>query len=60
MNDKPRVTEVTIPGYVDPRDPDYSREGRFVWHNCWRCNNGNKPCVQRDPSQCEYLHARND
>jgi hypothetical protein len=24
----------------DPRDPDYSRKGVFVYHNCWRCRSG--------------------
>lgn len=45
---------------IDPRDPDHSREGMFVLHNCWRCQNGAKPCVKSDPRQCEYPHARND
>lgn len=45
----------------DPRDPDYSRTGIFVYHNCWRCDSGRKPCV--DPSgtrNCPYPHARDD
>jgi len=45
---------------VDPRDPDYSRIGMFVLHNCARCDDGKKPCVIGNPSQCEYPHARND
>ncbi len=44
----------------DPRDPDYSREGMFQTHNCWKCNDGAKPCVAGSPLQCEYPHARND
>lgn len=40
--------------------PDYSRTGIFVDHNCWRCQSGKLPCVQRSPSQCEHPHARND
>lgn len=44
----------------DPRDPDYSREGVFVYHNCWKCNDGQKPCVKGKSGGCEYLHARND
>lgn len=50
--------EATPP--VDPRDPDHSRSGIFVHHNCARCDNGTKPCVQGASHQCEYPHARND
>lgn len=32
----------------------------FRDHNCWRCDDGAKPCVQGHPRQCEYPHARND
>ncbi len=34
---------------LDPRDPDYSREGRqgrgsfFCYHNCWKCKDGALP-----------------
>ena len=45
---------------VDPRDPDHSRVGMFVLHNCARCDDGKKPCVVGNPRQCEYPHARND
>ena len=45
---------------VDPRDPDHSRAGIFVHHNCWRCQSGAKPCVGGNPARCEYPHARND
>lgn len=44
----------------DPREPDPSREGMFRDHNCWRCKDGAKPCVNGNPRQCEYPHARND
>lgn len=44
----------------DSRDPDYSREGIFQTHNCWKCSDGKKPCVNGHPHRCEYLHARND
>ena len=47
-------------GNPDPRDPDYSREGIFILHNCWRCQNGAARCVNGNPRQCEYPHARND
>lgn len=43
-----------------PMDPDYSRTGVFVDHNCWKCSSGEKPCVVGNPRSCEYLHARND
>lgn len=48
---------------VDSRDPDYSRSGIFIDHNCSRCSDGAKACPdgQTGPSRnCEYPHARND
>lgn len=45
---------------LDPRDPDPSREGIFRNHNCWACQNGEKPCRQGSPSRCDNPHARND
>jgi hypothetical protein len=45
---------------VDPRDPDPSRPGIFRDHNCYRCRDGEKPCVNGSPRQCEFPHARND
>lgn len=45
---------------LDPRDPDPSREGIFRYHNCWKCQDGKKACVNGAPSRCEYPHARND
>ena len=47
-------------GVADPRDPDYSRPGIFATHNCWKCRDGQQPCVCGDPRRCEYPHARND
>jgi hypothetical protein len=47
-------------GAPDPRDPDPSREGVFRDHNCWKCNDGQKPCVTGNPRSCGNLHARND
>jgi hypothetical protein len=44
----------------DPRDPDPSRPPPFDYHNCYRCRDGEKPCVHGNPSGCEFLHARND
>lgn len=44
----------------DPRDPDYSRVGIFVNHNCSRCRSGELPCKSGNPNRCEYPHARND
>lgn len=52
-----RVSNSVTP---DPRDPDPTKEGIFRDHNCWRCNDGEKPCVNGHPHQCEYPHARND
>lgn len=45
---------------LDPRDSDHTRSGNFVLHNCWKCDDGQKPCVWGDPYGCEYPHARND
>jgi hypothetical protein len=46
---------------IDPRDPDYSRQGVFQTHNCYRCKDGERACVRGgNPRQCEFLHARND
>lgn len=49
------------PARPDPRDPDHSRTGVFVYHNCWRCYDGQLPCVTPGGSAgCPNLHARND
>jgi hypothetical protein len=37
-----------------------AKTGVFVLHRCWKCNDGERPCVAGNPRQCEYLHARND
>ncbi len=34
--------------------------GLFKDHRCYRCKDGEKPCVQGNPRQCYYPHARND
>lgn len=44
----------------DPRDPDHSKEGIFVYHRCWKCGDGERPCAQDNPNNCEYPRARND
>jgi hypothetical protein len=44
----------------DPRDPDYTREGIFRYHNCARCRDGQLPCVQGAPHRCDWPRARND
>lgn len=44
----------------DPREPDHSRPGIFAYHNCWKCSDGQKPCVNENPGACEYPRARND
>jgi len=36
------------------------RHGMFRDHSCWKCREGERPCVVGDPRQCEYPHARND
>jgi hypothetical protein len=44
----------------DPRDPDYTKDGIFRFHNCWRCRDGKLKCAQGNPRQCSMPHARND
>lgn len=44
----------------DPRDPDYSRKGIFIHHNCYRCKSGELSCIAGNPSKCPYPKARND
>jgi hypothetical protein len=44
----------------DPRDPDPTREGIFRYHNCWKCHDGELPCVSGNSNSCEFPHARND
>jgi hypothetical protein len=51
---------VTKPVTPHPMDPDPSRPGIFRDHNCYRCRDGAKPCVNGNPRQCEFPHARND
>ena len=53
---------MTVPADTkpDPRDPDYSRSGIFVNHNCSRCRNGELPCKRGAPNRSDYPHARND
>jgi len=48
------------PAPVDPRADDPTREGIFRSHNCWRCQDGTKPCAQGHPNRCDYPRARND
>lgn len=45
---------------VPKPDPHPTRGGIFRDHNCWKCGNGEKPCVIGNPSQCGFPHARND
>jgi len=51
---------VALQPKLDPRDPDYSREGIFQTHNCWMCDHGRLKCVNGSYSQCSYPRARND
>lgn len=48
---------------LSPRDPDRTREGIFVYHNCSRCRNGSRldrcPTPER-PGNCGHPIARND
>lgn len=44
----------------DPRDPDYSRKGIFIYHDCYRCEHGKQKCCDGGTHVCRYLRARND
>jgi len=44
----------------DPRQPARDGEGIFRTHNCWRCKDGQLPCVNWKVKHCEYPQARND
>lgn len=64
MNDNRLRTDFEVSGAetrrLDPRDPDHSRSGIFIDHNCYRCKDGKKPCVRSALNQCDYPRARND
>jgi|HubBroStandDraft_1064217.scaffolds.fasta_scaffold49021_4 hypothetical protein len=51
-----------IAASTDLRDPDYSHKGIFQYHNCYRCHDGQKPCIKGkgNERQCDTLQARND
>ncbi len=42
------------------REATESHEGIFATHRCWRCNNGEKACVQFNSHRCGYPRALND
>jgi hypothetical protein len=59
------ITVMTNGSQSDPRDPRPEIEmiGKhpiFRYHNCARCDSGREPCIQSNPRQCDWLHARND
>lgn len=56
----PMCDRDTMVAMGERRDPDPSRSGIFRNHNCWKCNDGAKPCVQGGPHRCDYPHARNE
>lgn len=47
---------------VDPRDHDPNKRPPFDYHNCYRCDDSNRPCIKGAGNEwkCETLHARND
>lgn len=60
-----RLSRLLIFAATDPRDarPEHEmvdRHPMFRHHNCYRCKDGEKPCVRGNQSRCEYPHARND
>ena len=40
--------------------PDHSKRGIFVYHRCWKCDDGARPCVNGTPNRCDYPRARNE
>jgi len=44
--------------FPDPQPPYMG--GIFRDHRCWKCNDGERPCVNGHPNRCEYPRARND
>lgn len=50
----------TIQPPKDPRDPDYTRQGIFIHHNCSPCRNGKLPCKYGNANSCGNPIARND
>lgn len=54
------LTSVRRKARPDPREPDHSRQGIFVYHNCWKCRDGAAPCTNGNPNLCDYPRARND
>lgn len=42
-----------------PEHQMFGRDPVFKHHNCWKCDDGLKPCVSA-PGACDYLRARND
>jgi hypothetical protein len=53
MVDLNRLQEEAMGPRKNPLRPE------FRDHNCWKCRDGELPCVTRS-GPCEYLHARND
>lgn len=43
---------------MGPRDNPHHE--MFRYHNCWKCRSGEYSCVNGNPNQCEYPHARDD
>ena len=60
MTPDPTTLADRVEAKPDPRDPDPTRAGIFVYHDCWKCQSGAKSCVVDNPRQCEFPHARND
>lgn len=56
----PHPPPAARPAPLDGRDPDHSRTGIFVHHDCWRRNHGALPCANGSPNRCENPRARND
>jgi hypothetical protein len=44
----------------DPRDPDHTKTGIFVYNRCAYCDDGRLPCKQGAVNHCDNPRARND
>ena len=54
------TTAIALARQHNAMEPDMTRTGIFQNHNCNRCSDGAKPCVQGGPHKCDNPHARND
>ena len=54
------TTAISLARQHNAMEPDMTRSGIFQNHNCNRCSDGAKPCVQGGAHKCDNPHARDD